>query len=244
MSATIRAVSFADRARSYVAERLPQVATHSAEEMFLRLLEHGAEARAAGNYGIAAAYVVRAHGTELVCFGENSVFSERDPAGHAEMNSLRLARRLATADDEDRRRLLEDPRCTLVREAPHDGFETLLYSTLEPCPMCTVGIINAGVQRVFVAQADPPAGALMHLGTLPPIWSDFARLRGLEVVSVTEDPDDAARVPPELVELLNRLFLDGKDTLDRRLNSEPAVAVERLGSLAHAWRLEHRTLQR
>jgi tRNA(Arg) A34 adenosine deaminase TadA len=235
-------VSFADRARSYVEERLPQVEPHSAEEMFLRLLEHGAEARAAGNYGIAAAYVVRAHGTELVCFGENSVFSECDPAGHAEMNSLRLARRLATADDGDRERLLDDPRCTLVRAAPHDGFETLLYSTLEPCPMCTVGIINAGVERVFVAQADPPAGALMHLDALPPIWSDFARLRGLRVTAVSEDPNGPARVPKKLVDLLNRLFLDGKDVLDRRLNAEPALPVDRLGSVAHAWRRAHRPL--
>ena len=204
--------------------------------MFLRLLDHGARARAAGNYGIAAAYVVRSEGTEIVCFGENSVFSEQDPTGHAELNSLRLARRIAGADRGERDRLLGNERCVLLRDAPHDRFETLLYSTLEPCPMCTVAIINANVERVFVAHADPPAGALLHLDRLPPLWGDFATERELEVVKATDEGSDGV-VPGELADLLNRLFLDGKDELDRRLTADGLLPAKRLAAVVRSSRL-------
>ncbi|HEX2086594.1 MAG TPA: deaminase [Solirubrobacteraceae bacterium] len=216
-------MTFSDRARAHVEQRLPAAAAHSPEEMFLRLLERGADARAAGNYGIAAAYVLRAGGRELVAFGENSVFSESDPAGHAEMNAMRLARTLALAGEAERRRLLGDARRVLVRDAPHDRLETLLYSTLEPCPMCTVAIVNAGVEEVLVAQEDADAGTLLHLDRLPPLWPDFARQRGLRVTR--------AALPRQLDELLERLFLDDKDNLDRRLGEAPVLPVQALAQL-------------
>jgi hypothetical protein len=97
--------------------------------------------------------------------------------------------------------------------------------------MCTVGIINAGVERVFVAEPDPPAGTLLNLDRLPPIWGEFAKLRDLNVTAV--DGDD---VPHDLVCLLNRLFLDGKDALDHRLNSWPALPVRELAAFAQQWR--------
>jgi tRNA(Arg) A34 adenosine deaminase TadA len=228
-------VTFSERARRHVERRLPAAAPHSAEEMFLRLLDHGAQARAAGNYGIAAAFVLRASGTELVCFGENTVFSDQDPSGHAEMNALKLARRLATADAAERSRLLGDPRSTLVRGAPHDRTETLLYSTLEPCPMCTVALLNAGVGRVYVAEPDEAAGALLHLDSLPPLWPKLAAARGVDVVLSTESTAED-RVSEDLVDLLKRLFLDGKDELDRLLTEQPALPVAELSELARTWR--------
>jgi tRNA(Arg) A34 adenosine deaminase TadA len=227
-------VTFSERARRHVERRLPAAAPHSAEEMFLRLLDHGAQARAAGNYGIAAAFVLRTEGTELVCFGENTVFSDQDPAGHAEMNALKLAGRLATAGAAERARLLGDPRCTLVRGAPHDRTETLLYSTLEPCPMCTVALLNAGVDRVYVAESDEAAGALLHLDSLPELWPQIAEARDIDVVLASE-PEAEDRVPDDLVELLDRLFLDGKDELDARLTEHPALPVAELSALARTW---------
>jgi tRNA(Arg) A34 adenosine deaminase TadA len=212
-------VTFADQARRYVGERLPAAAPHSTEEMFLRLLDHGAQAREAGNYGIAAAFVLRSGGREIVCFGRNTVFSEGDPAGHAEMNALALARRLATTGEG------ATDGTTLVRPAPHDRLETLLYTTLEPCPMCTVALLNAGVQRVLLAQPDAAGGALLHLDRLPDIWSRFAEVRGLEVAT-------AGDLPAELLDLLTRLFLDDKDALDGRLDTEPVLPVERLAAYA------------
>lgn len=226
-------MTFSEGARRHVEQRLPLVAPHSAEEMFLRLLEHGARARAAGNYGIAAAYVVRGGGTELVCFGENTVFTQADPTGHAEINALRLARHVAVATDEERAALLADTRRTLVRDAPHDRSETLLYSTLEPCPMCTVALLNAGVQRVVVAEPDAAAGALLHLDSLPPLWPQLAASRGLDVV-LASDAAAADPVPAELVDLLKRLFLDGKDHLDAQLDTHPAFPGQVLVAIARA----------
>lgn len=234
MSDTIARVNFAEQARRHVEERRPGVEPHSAEEMFLRLLERGAQARAAGNYGIAAAYVLRSGGTELICFGENTVFTGRDPAGHAEMNALRLARRIAFAAEHERRELLSDPRHAVVRRAPHDRFETILYTTLEPCPMCTVGIINAAVQQVVIAQADEAAGALLHLDRLPSLWRSFADQRKVEITSAGDHPGGAC-VPAVLLDLLNRLFLDGKAALDEQLGSTAALPIDELVSAVDAW---------
>ena len=35
-----------------------------------------------------------------------------------------------------------------------------LYVTLEPCPMCTGGIINTRIKRVFIGAKDPKGGAM------------------------------------------------------------------------------------
>ena len=215
--------AFHERVRDYVGLRLPTAQIGSYEEMFLRLLEHGALARAAGNYGIAAAYVLRAGGSEVVCFGRNTVFSECDPAGHAEMNALRTARRLALARPDERADLLADPTTAVVREAPHDRSEVLLFSTLEPCPMCTVALLNARVGRVAIEHADEDAGALLRLDGLAPLWSAFARDRELHV-----DQLEDGSVAPELRSLLRDLFFDGKDDLDERLAREGALPERRL----------------
>jgi len=62
----------------------------------------------------------------------------KDPTAHAEMIALTQA---ATALDDWR---LED---------------TLLYVTLEPCPMCAGAIVQARVPFVIYGAADPKAGA-------------------------------------------------------------------------------------
>jgi tRNA(Arg) A34 adenosine deaminase TadA len=211
------------RAREYATSRLPHARPYSSEEMFLRLLERGADAREAGNYGIAAAYVVRDAGIEVACFGQSTMFSAGDPRGHAEMNALRLAARLARGPELQTARILEDESLTLVRDAPHDRFETVLYSTLEPCPMCTVAILNSGVGRVVVGCADEAAGSILRLDTLAPLWGALAQQRGLEVevVGVTRDEPVAS----ELLELLRSLFFDSKEPLDEQL--------ERAGTLPH-----------
>jgi tRNA(Arg) A34 adenosine deaminase TadA len=218
--------AFADRADRYVRERLPAAAPHSAEEMFLRLLERGVHAREAGNYGIAAAFVVRSRGIEVVCFGESSLFADRDPAGHAEMNAMRAARGLLDGERAPAADAIH------VRKAPHDRFEALLYSTLEPCPMCTVAILNAGIEEVVVGIPDEAAGAMLRLETLTPIWSQIATQRQLRATAVTTDGAGPHRVPNELLELLAALFFDEKEPLDERLARGGILPAEDIATAA------------
>ncbi len=53
------------------------------------VLEAAMQAQDAGDYGIAAALLIRDRNTELISFGRNSVLSSRDPLGHAEINAIR-----------------------------------------------------------------------------------------------------------------------------------------------------------
>lgn len=218
-----------EETRAYATERLATAEPHSPAEMFLRLLLHSADAREAGNYGIAAAYAVRSNGYELVCFGESTLFSAADPGGHAEMNALRLAGQLARDSRSGEGRATPGQRPVLVREAPHRGFETILYSTLEPCPMCTVAILNAGVQRVVVGVPDEAAGALLRLHTLAPLWADLASRRGLEVSTLE---DELGAEDPGLEALLSEVFFEHKAPLDERLVTRGVLPQDPLAQLA------------
>lgn len=194
----------------------------SAEEYFALLLDRARHTAERGNYAIAAALVVREPEGELVVLGENTLFAGHDPAGHAEMNAIRAAQRLTGAPPAARE--------ALVAEGERDGWlrfredrggepESVLYATLEPCPMCTVCIINAGIDRAVVAVPDPPSGTLEgeRLTRLPPIWETLAER--LEVVwAQSEDAGDrTSYVPRELREALVDAFMESRDLLDRDL---------------------------
>jgi len=64
---------------------------------------------------------------------ENTVITESDCTGHAELNLMRLASRQYTFD--------ELSRCTL-------------YTSTEPCPMCSGSIFWGGVGRVVYALSE------------------------------------------------------------------------------------------
>jgi tRNA(adenine34) deaminase len=120
--------------------------------MLLRRAETAADA---GNYGIAAALVVRSGGRELVSLANNTVFADHDPAGHAEMNAIRQAHEAMLGHA-----MVPTPAGEIVRQhAPSRATEMILFATLEPCPMCTVCAINARVSQVVIATPDPLAGA-------------------------------------------------------------------------------------
>jgi tRNA(Arg) A34 adenosine deaminase TadA len=75
---------------------------------------------------------------------ENSVNTESDCTGHAELNLMRLASRQYTFDDL--------ARCTL-------------YTSTEPCPMCSGAIFWGGVGRVVYALSE--AGLYAMTGDSP-----------------------------------------------------------------------------
>jgi tRNA(Arg) A34 adenosine deaminase TadA len=160
----------------------------------------------------------------VVFEGWNTLFAERDPSGHAEMNALRLAHAVAS---------LPDPRSVpLVALARREGAihryegrgeadRPVLYTTLEPCPMCTVCLINAGVSRVVVGAPDPPSGTLApsRLARLPSIWPQLAAAAGLDVVfcQSTDAGDPATYLSPGLRRELLECFARSRDHLDASL---------------------------
>jgi tRNA(Arg) A34 adenosine deaminase TadA len=202
----------ATAAARWAGEQREHAEPGTSQEIFLYLLERAAHARLRGDYAIAAALVVRSRGLETIYFGESTLFSRRDPLGHAEVNAIRRA--LAAAASGGRRSGSSGSSEVIVRSAPHGHDETLLYSTLEPCPMCTVAIINAGIGKVCVAHEDPHAGALLRLDSLTEVWPAIARERGLEIGTPGEM---ASEVGPELLSRLVDLFESTRGELDQQL---------------------------
>jgi tRNA(adenine34) deaminase len=95
------------------------------EERFMRLAIASAQAaRRAGDYAIGAV-VVRA-GAVIASSG-NRIKIERDPTQHAEVAAMRLA-------------------CASLRTRHLEG--AVLYTTAEPCPMCTSAAIWARMSGI------------------------------------------------------------------------------------------------
>lgn len=68
----------------------------------------------------------------------NRIRIQHDPTAHAEVLVLKKA----------------------ARQLKNERLEgTILYTTLEPCPMCAGAVVLARVRRVVFATADPKAGA-------------------------------------------------------------------------------------
>jgi len=101
-------------------------------------LEEARGAALAGDVPVGCV-VVSADGAELAR-GRNRREAEQDPTAHAEIVALRRA---AVALD-----------CWRL-----EG--TVVYVTLEPCPMCAGALVNARVSRVVFGAEDPKGGALV-----------------------------------------------------------------------------------
>ncbi|NNC31676.1 tRNA adenosine(34) deaminase TadA [Longimicrobium terrae] len=113
------------------------------DERWMRVaLAEAAAAEALGEVPVGAVIV---RGGEVVATGHNLTHTLQDPTAHAEMVAIRRA-----AQAIGHWRLLE---CTL-------------YVTLEPCTMCSGGIVHARIPRLVFAAHDPKAGMVGSLGNL------------------------------------------------------------------------------
>ncbi len=94
-----------------------------------------------GNHPFGALLAV---GEEIVLTAENTVFTERDTTRHAELNLVSVAMR-----DFDAEKLL---RCTL-------------YTSTEPCAMCSGAIYRTGIPRVVFGCSSETMGNITGRGT-------------------------------------------------------------------------------
>jgi tRNA(adenine34) deaminase len=98
-----------------------------------------AEARLAAAEGEAPIGAVLVADGRIAGRGRNARERLRDPTAHAEILAL-----------QDASRSLGRWRLT----------GSTMYATLEPCPMCAGALVNARVDRLVYAVADPKAGAV------------------------------------------------------------------------------------
>lgn len=107
-----------------------------------RALELAQKAERNGEVPVGAVIVM---GNKIIGEGCNSSITRNDPSAHAEIVALRNA-----GDALNNYRL---PGSTL-------------YVTLEPCCMCAGAIVQARVERLVYAAADPKAGAVKSVFNL------------------------------------------------------------------------------
>jgi len=105
-----------------------------------------AEARRAAGEGEVPIGAVVAFEGRVVGRGRNARERLADPTAHAEILALQEAARAL-----GRWRLTG----------------ATLYATLEPCPMCAGALVNARIDRLVYAVADPKAGAAGTLFDIP-----------------------------------------------------------------------------
>lgn len=104
--------------------------TDTDDVVFMRMaLAQAKAALAEGNKPFGAVIV---HGEEVIGQGHNLVESDNDPTAHGEVVAIRAA-------------------CRALQTPNLEG--SVLYTTCEPCLMCTSAIMWAGITRVVIGAA-------------------------------------------------------------------------------------------
>lgn len=124
------------------------------DKRLLRVAYH--EAKASFDEGGCPIGSVLARAGAVVSQGRNQRVQGGDPIAHGEMDALRKAGRQKSYRD------------------------TVLYTSLSPCMMCSGTIVQFGIPRVVI-------GDITNFGGN----EDFLRSRGVDVV-IAEDPDCVA----------------------------------------------------
>lgn len=149
-------------------------------------LQEAIAAAKEGNFAVGAV-LVREDG-EIVERGHNRVFSPHFRSDlHAEMDVM-------TRFEE------RSPETESMK-----GF--VLYTSLEPCPMCFARLITSGVSRVYYASPDEHGGMVQRLQHMPPAWTELA----------TRQKFGKARCSPELSDLALQIFLTTAAENNRKL---------------------------
>ena len=101
---------------------------------------------------------------ELLAVGHNKRVQEDDPVTHAEIDCLRNAGRIGSFRD------------------------TVLYSTLMPCYLCSGAVVQFGIPKVIVGESRTFSGA-----------PEFMRSHGVEVIDLDL---------PECVEMMRKFIAE------------------------------------
>lgn len=141
-----------------------------------------------GNGGVGACLVHEATG-QIVERGHNRQFEPHFRSDlHAEMDLLTRYEERVKAQKLNK---------SSVPQAQQRKIEGLvLYTSVEPCPMCLSRIINIGLKKTYYAAADPAGGMALKIHNLPAFWQELAAGRTFE----------PARCSPELAALAKALF--------------------------------------
>jgi len=124
---------------------------NDSERLTRQAIELARQARAAGNHPFGALLVVD---DTVVLTAQNTVNTDRDPTAHAETNLVSEAIRRLT---------------------PEQIRRSVLYTSCEPCAMCTGKIYWAGIRSIVYALSSKELATLAGGNFLIPCAELFAR---------------------------------------------------------------------
>src|ERR1043166_10206614 len=120
----------------------------NADKFMEAAIAQARKSRSEGGIPIGSALV---RGNELIAVGHNKRVQESDPVTHAEIDCLRNAGRLGSFRN------------------------TVLYSTLMPCYLCSGAVVQFGIGKVIVGESRTFAGA-----------EEFMKQHGVEIVNMND----------------------------------------------------------
>lgn len=141
-----------------------------------------------GNFGVGAV-LIRKNG-EIIQRGHNHLFKPYFRSDlHAEMDVM--------TKFEERFKDIENLE------------EFILFSSLEPCPMCFARLIMSGVKKVYYAAIDKSGGMVHRLDDMSPEFKELAQRQEFAL----------AQCSPELKDIALQIFLSTANENSRKLQN-------------------------
>lgn len=161
------------------------------DPFILVTLKEAVRAKKERTGGGVGACLVRESSGEIVERGRNRQFDPHFRSDlHAEMDLLNRY--------EERMKTTRTAKSQAPAPRKMDGL--VLFSSVEPCPMCLARIINTGVNKTYYAAPDPEGGMVHKFDDLPDYWKRAGAGR------IYAEADCS----PALKEIAARLFLHGQ----------------------------------
>lgn len=70
--------------------------------------------------------------------------------------------------------------------------DLILYTSLEPCPMCFSRLITSGVRKIYYAACDEEGGMVTRKEFMPPVWKVLADRQKFEKAVCSQELSDLA----------------------------------------------------
>jgi tRNA(Arg) A34 adenosine deaminase TadA len=149
------------------------------------------EAALAGNYGIGSAVV---HDSRVVAYGQNGrrIDGPMQDIAHAEIDAVLQSR-------------------PYRKKNAHAAHEMTIGATIEPCPLCTIAIVNAHIRETVVGMPDPGGTFVLQSPEILP--RDFQAIWEKHDMSVR-----LAEIPDAMRLLCWELFLETRHRLHQVLH--------------------------
>ncbi|HYK08923.1 MAG TPA: hypothetical protein VEW42_05480 [Candidatus Eisenbacteria bacterium] len=185
---------------------------YSFQEYFALALQEGLRAFKEESYGVGALYVYRSGGKETILFGRQASVNKVNTHLHAEEMVIDEMEALVRGETVDRKNIL-------IRKAPHDKEQKLLFCSLEPCIGCYRRLTANRPDQVLIATADPEAGTMLD-GREQMLPTEFWRTRreqkGITVVLPSDDPSSENYINPAYRDLATEMFFLTRPYVDAK----------------------------